>query len=143
MPILQETWKNIKPISKEEPKRTNKFLEKNRIENEKPLKSIAFQSKFSSGFAEKMKQMNDLFKTQSQQDHLRRGKSVRISSTKLGFGQGKSDWKDNGPNNLELMDESKNINEFNLSNETTLFLLDVVFIINLSFSSNKSFIDFL
>ena len=30
----------------------------------------------------------------------------------------------NGPNNLELMDESKNINEFNLSNETILLLLD-------------------
>ena len=49
--------------------------------------------------------MNDLFKTQSQQDHLRRGKSVRISSTKLGFGQGKSDWKDSGPNNLGIIKE--------------------------------------
>ena len=95
---------NIKPSTKEEPKRINKFLEKNNIVKEEPIKSSALKNKFTSGFADKLKQMNDFFKNQSQPGGQKRGKSVMVKSTKLGFGP-KNDWKDSGNNNLDIIRE--------------------------------------
>ena len=97
---------NIKLNPKEEPKKSNPFLEKNKIKKEEPVKPVTSNNKFGLSFAEKMKQMNDLFKNQGMHGGQRRGKSVMVPSSKLGFGKNNNvSWKDRGSNNLGIISE--------------------------------------
>ena len=113
-PISAFPSNNIKKIepSKEEPKRMNHFQEKNNkavnnigtIKKEEQAKPPGIAGKFGFGFADRLKQMNALFKNQGKETEKRRGHSVMVSSSRLGFGN-KSNWKDAGANNLGIINE--------------------------------------
>ena len=95
---------HIKDIPKEENKRMNPILEKNKQKKEEMVKPKEnSNNKVSLGFAEKMKKMNELFKNQGNQS--RRGKSVMVKGTKFGFGKESSGWNNNGSNNLGIISE--------------------------------------
>ena len=82
-------------------------MEKNKIKKEEPVNPSTSNNKFGLSFAEKMKQMNNLFKNQGMQGGQRRGRSVMIPSSKLGFGKNNNNagWKDRGSNNLGIISE--------------------------------------
>ena len=95
---------HIKDIPKEENKRINPILEKNKQKKEEMVKPKENSNGgVGLGFAEKMKKMNELFKNQGNQS--RRGKSVMVKGTKFGFGKESSGWNNNGSNNLGIISE--------------------------------------
>ena len=78
----------------------------NTIKKEEKPKPVGFNSKFGGGgFADRLKQMNELFKNQGKDQGPKRGHSVMVSSSKLGFGRERSNWRDAGANNLGIINE--------------------------------------
>ena len=95
----------MKTNQKEEPKKVNQFIEKNKLKKEetaKPETSKASSEKLGLSFADKMKKMNELFKNQPiQGGAYRHRKTVNIPSSKLErFG-----WRGSGSNNLGIIAE--------------------------------------
>jgi hypothetical protein len=107
-------FNNLKKVEKEPPKpkpnRISTFQEKNNIVNnistikkDDNSKPSSGNNKFSFGFGERLKQMNSLFKNQGKDMDKRRGHSMMVTHSKMGFGQG--NWKNVGSNDLGIINE--------------------------------------
>ena len=121
--IKEDTSKNIKPfgafnnlkkvekeVPKNEPKRISTFQEKinktnniGTIKKDDISKSNNAFNRLGSGFADRLKQMNVLFKNQGKDSDKRRGHSMIVTSSKMGIGGG--NWKNPGSTNLGIINE--------------------------------------
>ena len=106
-------FNNLKKTEKEplkkEPKRISNFQDKinktnniGTIKKEDSAKPNNAFNRLGSGFADRLKQMNVLFKNQGKDPDKRRGHSVMVTS-KMGIDRG--NWRNAGSNNLGIIHE--------------------------------------
>ena len=102
--LVSDRMKKIKEedsLTKKSERGRVRFNEQNKKETQDKIKN----NKFGLGFSEKLRKMNELFKNQGKDQGPKRGHSVMVSSSKLGFGKERGNWRDAGANNLGIINE--------------------------------------